>query len=644
TGRLVDEAGAVILGHDWEINTRTIGLRGHSSREDSYGYARLDPDTGTFRVEDVHPGRNRIQASSRLADAFDGPTVDVAGGETLTIDLVYRGPTVTARITVSTSCGPFFMLSRPDPELVRLRLPDGSTRTAERHEEMSSRYSFSGLQPGSYRLGIDDPRYVPFFLDGITPGTDVRAPLEPSAEVRLSVVNAAGEPVAPERIEVEFLNVSFHPSTVVVHEGPSAFGGTLRLFPGECLLKVEGGGMRGSFAVLALGPGEVRPLTVRLGPPPTLAGRIVRTHGAPVSGQVVMLLAPASIDDSDTSPIQYPNGIYLPAGRARRVLDTMTSAEDGGFSFQPPCAGRYLLLSEVGNALPIVSPTLALAEGEQRADVELIVPLGATLRGRLLGPAGVSFAGLRLWGGASTGAFNERAQAKARAVAADGRFEFDDLPSGIVALRLLLPEVDESSPGPSWTNAWSSLGTLELTEGATLEQDIPLPDFPGALSVTALVNGAPMTGVQLSATRQHDGAWQEVRITADPDGRFQPLPLFAGNWSLRLASPERDTWAARLPAEVHVPAAGSAHANFAVELATGTLRFLDSAGQPLANQRVRLRLDHPHEQRSWSVKTDADGRATLTLATGIHQASLDGSHSVAITWTTAGPAAPDVRL
>ena len=122
------------------------------------------------------------------------------------------------------------------------------------------------------------------------------------------------------------------------------------------------------------------------------------------------------------------------------------------------------------------------------------------------------------------------------------------------------------------------------------------------------------------------------------------MTLCAGNWSLRLASPERDTWAARLPAEIHVPAAGSAHAHFAVELATGTLRFLDSAGQPLANQRVRLRLDHPHEQRSWSVKTDADGRATLTLATGIHQASLDGSHYVAITWTTAGPAAPDVRL
>jgi hypothetical protein len=209
---------------------------------------------------------------------------------------------------------------------------------------------------------------------------------------------------------------------------------------------------------------------------------------------------------------------------------------------------------------------------------------------------------------------------------------------------LLLPEIDENSLGASWAHVWSSLGTLELADGTTLVQDVPLPDFPGALTVTATVNGAPMAGVQLSATRQHDGAWQEVRITAGPDGRFQPMTLFAGRWSLRLASPERDTWAARLPAEVHVPAAGNTSAHFAVELATGTLRFLDGAGQPLANQRVRLRLDHPHEQRPWSVKTDGNGQATLTLATGIHQASLDGTRSTAITWTTGGPSTSDVRL
>jgi len=644
TGRLVDPAGAPILGQDWTIGAGTVGLRGNGAREDTNAGAKLDPATGTFRIEDVHPGRNRLRADSRIGLPFEGPLVEVAGGETLDVELVYRGPSVADRITVSTSCAPFIVLDEPEAEHVRLWLPDGSTRTAQRDEGLSSRFSFTGVAPGSYRLEIDDPRFLPFYQDDVTPGSEVRARLEPGAELRLAVEGPSGEALLPERIEVEFPGVNFFPSTFVVHDGTRAFEGSVRLFPGDCLVHVEVDGARSTLAVQALASGEVRTQTLRLGTQPVLSGRLVRTNGAPLGAQEVLLLAPASVNDSDASSIQYPDTLILPADKVRRVLATTTSAEDGRFSFTLPCAGRYLVRAEVGNALPVTSPVQTLAEGEHAAEVELVVPLGVTVRGRILAPPDATAAGLRVWGGPPSLPMHTRATERASVVDVDGRFELDELPAGTLALRVLLPEVG-GGPLANGSDAWSTLATLELADGVTHEQDFTMNEFPGTLRVDASVGGRPLAGLRLSATRQYEGTWQTVRASADPEGHFAPLALLAGSWSLRLESPERPAWAARLAGEVHVPVAGQASASFAVETAAGTRRCLDSAGQPLARRNVFLRLDHPHEVRPFRhVTTDDDGRVSLTLATGLYILSLDATQTTSLTWTTAGPSTSDVRF
>ena len=174
-GRLLDPSGAPILGEHIEVNadgqTKNL-VRSPGAREATYEYAPVDQQTGAFRLEDLAPGRVHLTALRRRNAWIDGPQVVVQAGETVTQDLVYHGPDLAQRITVSTSTRVFHPV-RPEREAIHLTGPGIEPRTPAT-DPPRIHLVFDGLAPGEYTLAIDDPRFLPWSQVGVTPGTEVR--------------------------------------------------------------------------------------------------------------------------------------------------------------------------------------------------------------------------------------------------------------------------------------------------------------------------------------------------------------------------------------------------------------------------------------------------------------------------------------
>jgi 5-hydroxyisourate hydrolase-like protein (transthyretin family) len=585
----------------------------------------------------------KLKAYSRMANWIEAPRLSVTPGETRAVDIVYSGPRNSNRITVSTSCYPLYVMSNPEAGLIQLVGPDGSRRTLQTIEGSSQSYAFDDLTPGEYVVEIDDPRYLPFTSAPVTPGNKVSAKLQPCSLLVLDVRDVEGAALVPDQVTVEFLNVNFMPREIVVHDGSQPFSGEVRLFPGDYFVHVQAGEQRGIASVAEMGFNETRPVTLTLGNQARLAGRLMRADSSALSGTEVLLLAPAREEDSDASPILGPNSFTSNDAKHRKQLAVTTSDDQGAFEFLIPAAGSYIVHADGGSGLAANSPVLALGAEESRTDLELVLPLGAAVSGRLIAPAN-ALAGLRLWiGPVSPDAPFLDMNPTARAVAADGSFHLDGLPAGTLEARLLLPFSD------AWQFAWHTLGTLELAAGQTLSHDFTLTEAPGHLTLNATVNGAPHPGVRVTLTRQTDSHQQRIQTALGQDGALNAQPLFAGTWSVLLADPGRE-WSVRGP-DILVPSSGAANASVAITLASGTLRFLDAQGQPLADKLIRYELDTPDEVGTIQTKkTDAEGRASFLLAPGDYLFSVftrgatELPPGTRLTWTSTGPTVSDVQL
>jgi hypothetical protein len=429
------------------------------------------------------------------------------------------------------------------------------------------------------------------------------------------------------------------------------------MFAGDYTLTVAADGLGArSVAVDGLAPGETRALAIELGGAPALAltGRVVHLDGAPVAGASVRLLAPAEADDSPASPVLAANAFTGDPARFRRELETRTSDEDGAFRFELPSPGTYALEARSGPVLSVASAACAVTVDAPAPEVELVVPRGGTLAGRILVPEGAAVSGLRAWA-MLDGELGYDAQYETAAeLGADGRFVLAQLVAGTHRVFLMLPEYAHGSVRANGRVSGAvELGTVEVLEGVTTEVELDArARFPGQLVLTVLVDGAPAAGFDVVLQHTDWPGGLAPRAATDANGSTPPIAAFPGRYRVRVVAVDQG-WNERWPEPVLVTSAELTELTLHVATARATLACSGAGGQPLAGEWVTVlrAADAPRRWEQVSARqTDALGRVELVLPPGEY-ALQRGRYkpsaepeTVPRTWTATGPLVTGVEL
>ena len=285
----------------------------------------------------------------------------------------------------------------------------------------------------------------------------------------------------------------------------------------------------GSYQLVARAPGFARASTwISVGAEGARHRRLELVAGAPVSGVVI---------DPEGAPVAGARVVWSGVSdwtmSASDRHDAAVTGADGRFRIDALPAGSFRFTARHPDFAPGHSQSIAL-DGSERAGVEIRLPRGAVLAGRVIDSAGaaVPFARVRV---------RERVAGfqidRPRQTTADdrGRFEMKALP---------IAAVEVVATGDA---AASSLEVVKLGAGGVRDLELVL-DVDGVIAgVVVDSEGEPIAGAQVWADPDRDGSEpassmalrsRPVALT-DAGGRFRFGGLPDGSYSLRAASPGR---------------------------------------------------------------------------------------------------------
>ena len=200
-GHVVDAKGVPLIG-GWIVTAESLSVPLAPERRVVQVSCATDTVTGEFRTEPLPPGGVRLRAYHAVAGTIEGPRVLVRIGEETHAEVEYGGPDVNTQVTVVVSASPF-LTSRMEPFEVFLIASDGSERQAVRTQDSASSWAFFDVVSGSYRVEVRDPRFLPWAVDGVAPGTRVEAKLVGNARLLVSVVDdVTNQPIPRYSLDV----------------------------------------------------------------------------------------------------------------------------------------------------------------------------------------------------------------------------------------------------------------------------------------------------------------------------------------------------------------------------------------------------------------------------------------------------------
>lgn len=575
-----------------------------------------------------------------MTNWIDGPVVEVKPGEEIVADIVYRGPDNSRRITVTTFNRPFHVFSNPAPGTLKLLGTDGSTRIAERIEGSSQSWSFEDLPPGTYTAQIDDPRFLPWSQAGLSPGQTAKAQLVGASAIALTVVGEDGAPVEPYRMRLRFRNVTFQPDTFELRrvDATAPANGTYSaLVPGDCSVIVDAEGFAtGSVDVDALVAGETRAVEVRLSRGSTVSGTVL--DGSVAQANVLVELVPFVPEPESLEAAGFQG--YSDARRAARNDAREVHANGAGhFEFKGIPAGRYVLQAKLNPALmaklgPIECP--GVTEG-----LELRLPPSGTLVGRLIGPEGASFDGLRLklvlqvddanpWAAHFRVTDGMWGDPPFELNGATGDYRFGPVAAGTYAASLSSGKFEIPSGfngSTTFEGPRIALGEVELTSGL-VERDFDVrAEFPGWLEIDVSVDALPGAGLIVTATTELSAGRQgsnQVAAKLNELGFARCGPAFPGSWSVSVR-PIDSGWSWTAPAPVTLAPGAVLRLRYDIQIVRGSLRVLDpTSGEPLRDHALFLVTGDDSLLRR---TTNSSGEVELALpggSYGLLDAPADG--------------------
>ncbi|MBI5432459.1 MAG: carboxypeptidase regulatory-like domain-containing protein [Planctomycetes bacterium] len=622
-GRVVDARGAPLNGPPWTVFAMEPWPDLLAGREPSERRCATDPATGEFRIDDVPPGRVLVRAERDGTHRFDGPVVEVRELETVRVELVCPFDELATRISITVAYPPFQRASQHVEALVATGA--GVVATAKPPTADSRCYTFDGVPPGRYSVRLDDPRYLPWSIEGVELGASVRAELQGSAAVRLAVVDAAsGLPVERFVVRVRTDDPEWRSWTEPSFEVDTAVSDVVRgLLPIRQTLIVRADGYADcEVNDLTLAPNETRAVAVALSSGVTLSGRVTQPDGTAPDVPVVVRLVQARTLHGSTLTL-------LEDARAQvGARATNANAVTGEFEFQKLAAGRYLVQASASAALHGAVTKVEIGDSPAEQRIELAIPGSASVRGRVLVPEGEALDGLRLrfvpelfpgLVGNLVASWDWRRKL-CITLGRDGSFDSGPLPEGRVRVAFALPDfcLPTHFGGSAFGEGGSfELGDLELVAGHDEIRDFDVRErFPGTLRVAFDLHGRSTVGTVFELCRQQENFL--VTAAGASLGRDGPARVRAdaGVYLVMLRAVD-SSWCWIADGTVSVSNGRESIATFAVELFDGELELRTEDLEPQTPLRaVTFRRESALPYPSQSADVDAHRTVHLTLPAG----------------------------
>ncbi len=433
------------------------------SRSDGGNYTALTGADGSFRIENVIPGRYRLfvertgyQEIDKHRRRTEGRVLTLTAGQELK-DVVIRlqaAAVVEGRVTDEDGD------PMPEAQVAVMRQTFVAGRGhweavgAERTNDLGE-YRIAGLAAGSYFVSV-------------TPPPDFKSLIETTGSAA----------------------VTAHNSAATDKPAPSAYQTTY--YPGTR--------DRGQAAPIQLHAGDDFPVSFSLTPSPSLT----------IRGSVVNLPPGATA------------AIMLQSKDFNLVLNGAEMHKDGSFEIRDISPGAYTILATVDNvAVPMMArQSLQIAESVE--GIRLAPQTGGTIRGRMQMDAGGKarpdasqmFLLLRSTDGddeaSGTVSMGDGFSTLAH-VNADGSFEWNNVPAGHYSV-----QIADASAKPDWFLKSVAAGGREAVDsGFSVSGGVI------ALNLVASANGAIAEGI---ATNQKDEPLADAVVVAVPAERFRNHP------------------------------------------------------------------------------------------------------------------------
>jgi RNA polymerase sigma-70 factor (ECF subfamily) len=698
-GRIVDKKGDPILRTGWTVYADGPRCADGDGADTTRVYMAVDATTGGFLLENVPPGRIQIKANSRLTNWIEGPAVEVRSGETTDADIVYAGPDVAHRITVVLFARPFYIFESDAAEI--LLTGNGiEPRHATKIPFSSQSHSFDDVSDGQYTVEIRDPKFLPWRQDGVAVGSSINAKLKGNAQVRLHVVDAAtGAEIPRYSLHVRFAGNTRPDTFELVKAGePPPDGGLFDgMVPVDQTLLVEAPGCAAcSLPLTPLPANQLTEVTARLTKGATISGVVLRSDGATPVANTHVHLEPKREGDAAKLGLH----VITITGEEPSGAFAAETDSDGQFEFNCVPPGRYALHDEGDPPLEARIDDVEVREDTSRvADLELVLPPSGYLVGRLIVPDGATCAGLDVIAArpgetveqkfARDVSRSRRDRQRMRgsidapaplSLAPDGTFRLGPLPPGPTEVYLAFPPVRipvgengyMSSGSPIEFALTARIATNGMDPAKTTSEPITIVDgaetradydaravFPGRLSVTITVDGAPAVGAIVevrpgSSTKMTSVELSRVdrlaagQLHADGSAILSSIP--AGSVSVIVRGADQ-SWYWHAPHEIEIASGAESRAEFVIALVAGDLLVKDRATDlPMPSHFFDIGFgDCAADDLPFCVQSDASSRIHLRLQPGSYRMRDNDSlqrpdDAVSFDWTAQGPAADTIRI
>lgn len=542
-GRVLAEDGRPLTGLAWRLSSTApaplLGLELYGG----FLSTRAEPLDARFVLDGLFPGRSLVMLRADTADreTFE---IELEEGATLTRDLVYHGSDPWRRLIVQPRVVRSFVI-RPELRSFRLLAADGRVLPSAPTTVGRFELVFEGLEPGEYTFECEDPRFDPVRIEGVRPGQVLAPELRGNCALVLGVRDAhTGVALEPDWMGLELADPSTAPRGFQP-ELPLVAGRIENLIAGEYLVRARCGERQGEVRIEALVPGETRHVTLDMGDPLTVSGRVLDPAGQAVADLELLVLRPAVENDSEGSSILWAGHEASPSERFRRELARVRTDAEGRFEFSLPRPEVVLLRSTDGLRCQASDQRLVPTPGQSSYEVLLTVERLGRIEGRVVPPGEATTGGLALYL-SSPGEWGSRESTYP--LDSEGRFTLERIAPGTYRAYLIpapfecvrslggaVHHVRESlygffSDGTIANGAF--LGEFTVAPGA-LAQPVfsPAPAaWPGTLELEFLVDGQPARGFTV---RLH-GEVDSSELATDERGLLGPLRVFGGTWGVTI--------------------------------------------------------------------------------------------------------------
>lgn len=528
SGIVVDEAGRPVAGADLKASflpDRLAGIKGYAAYS-SGGFTRSAP-SGRFRLsgllagvayellihhEGFAPARMELPAREAGKPAPDARIV-LRAGRTLFGSVIdgARRPVAGARVSLRPAAPTSFQ-ARLSAQLFRQ-----AARDLEAPTDAAGRFELKNLTAGAFDLTVRARGFAPLTVPALAVpegkgATDAgTVMLAPGASVRGVVADPKGNPVEGAEVygksSADFLkSLGGDPEPA---DAVTAADGSFVLedrSPGVAIdLSVTHPGYGPGSAPGVAVPSEA-PVRIVLLPSVRVAGRTVDPEGRPVAGAFVFL----SEEESRSF-----------GGRTALMLSDRfhrgTSDDEGGFSFDGVSPGAFSINAQAPHRQQAELKNLEVKAGQDLTGLEIVLPPGAEVTGRVLSPEGRPVADAQV---AVVQESEERYASFSSLVAstdADGQYRIDGVPPGKRTL-------EARSEGYR-----RAVRDVELTAAAVV--DFALERGLEASGRVVDDAGSLIPGVELILFASQYSA-DAPHATSEPDGAFRFSGLQDGTYRL----------------------------------------------------------------------------------------------------------------